>query len=340
MLMPVDTLLHVVGGNAFDLNAKRVLFLNAVYSPSLSVMDSCDLTVQQYFKPYYNTLNESGYTVYSDIPQGNGDYDVVCILVPKSMVEARYLIARGVSLLKSGGQIVCAANNKAGGSRLKKMLQDFGVQDLHDESKNKARAVWGNVPDYHVENINAAINAGEEQDVMAGDFVSQAGVFGWNRVDKGSEILTRYLPDNLKGNGADFGCGYGYLSQFLLSKYPKIRKLHCVDADYRSVELCRKNLINFNQNKEFIWQDLTRRCNELNNLNFIVMNPPFHEGKKTDTSIGHKFIETAHESLSRGGCLWMVANSHLAYENVLESNFSDVKKVHEGQGFKVMSARK
>lgn len=340
MLMPVDTLSHVIGGGAFDVNGKRVLFLNAAYSPSLSVLDSCDLTVQQYFKPYENTLKESGYAVYSDIPSGNGEYDLVCILVPKSMVEARYLIAKGIRLLRHGGQIICAANNKAGGTRLKKMLQNFGVQDLHDESKNKARAVWGSVINCHVDDVKLAIDEGEEKNVMGGDFVSQAGVFGWDRVDKGSEILTRYLPSDLKGSGADFGCGYGYLSKFLLSQYPKIKKLHCVDADYRAVELCRKNLINFNHDTSFIWHDLTRRCDGLKNLNFIVMNPPFHEGKKTDISIGHKFIDTAYQSLSKGGRLWMVANSHLAYENVLASNFSDVNKVCEGQGFKVISARK
>ncbi len=339
-MMPIETLLRPFGGGAIEINGKNILFLNAVYSPSLSVFDSCNITLQQYFKPYENSLNDAGYTVISPMPSDDIDYNVVCVLVPKSMIEARYMIAKGISSLKAGGELVCAASNKAGGSRLRKTMQDFGMQDLHEESKNKARVVWGSVQNYNNDSVKEAIENGEEQDVMNGDFVSQPGVFGWDRVDNGSEILTRFLPDDLRGSVADFGCGYGYLSKFLLSKYPKIKKLYCIDADYRSVELCKKNLSSFNTDRSFMWDDLTLNRGSITNLNFIVMNPPFHEGKKTDISIGHKFIDTACQSLSKGGRLFMVANSHLAYENILDAKFSEVSKIHESQGFKVITARK
>ncbi len=338
--MPTDTLLRPLRGDAIEINGKNILLLNAVYSPSMSVFDSCNVTLQQYFKPYESSLNDAGYPVISTMPSDDSNYDVVCVLVPKSMIEARYLIAKGISFLKTGGELVCAASNKAGGSRLRKTMQSFGMQDLHEESKNKARVVWGSVQSYNDDSVKEAIKNGKEQDVMNGDFVSQPGVFGWDRVDKGSEILTRCLPDDLRGVGADFGCGYGYLSRFLLSTYPKIKKLYCIDADYRSVELCKKNLSSFNTDRSFMWDDLTLNRGSITNLNFIVMNPPFHEGKKTDISIGHKFIDTACQSLSKGGRLFMVANSHLAYENILAANFSEVSKVHESHGFKVITARK
>jgi len=70
------------------------------------------------------------------------------------------------------------------------------------------------------------------------------------------------------------------------------------------------------------------------------MNPPFHEGKASDQSIGQNFIKTAANSLKSGGALWMVANSQLAYESHLNNLFSEVKKTFEGQGFKVFHAVK
>ncbi|PCI54990.1 MAG: hypothetical protein COB36_09060 [Alphaproteobacteria bacterium] len=340
MSLALNTLLHQIQSGSFGLDGRRIVFLNAMFHSDLSVLRERDLTVQQHFKPYENALVGAGFTVQPDIPCDDGAYDAVCLLVPKNMVEARYFLARGIRLLRRGGVLICAAENKAGGTRLKKMMHSFGVQDLCDDARNKARAVWGIVHDVQEDELEKALNAGGVQDILDGKFTSQAGVFGWDRVDKGSELLTQYLPLDLKGRGADFGCGYGYLSEFLLSNCPKIKQLSCLDADYRAVELCRKNLAQFNQDTQFMWCDLTQRDGGLKNLDFVVMNPPFHDGKNTDLSIGKNFIETAHQSLRRGGRLWMVANNHLSYEHVLNHMFLKCDKVYEGQGFKILVALK
>ena len=340
MSLALNTLLHQIKSGSFRLDGGRVVFLNAMFHSDLSVMRDSDLTIQQHFKPYENALVKAGFTVQPDIPCDDGAYDVVCLLVPKNMVEARYFLARGLRLLRRGGVLLCAADNKAGGTRLKKMMHNFGVQDLCDDARNKARAVWGIVNDAREDEIEKALSAGVEQEILDGAFLSQAGVFGWDKIDKGSEILTQHLPLDLKGRGADFGCGYGYLSEFLLSNCPKIKHISCIDADYRAVELCRKNLAKFNQEKQLMWRDLTQRNGGLERLDFVVMNPPFHDGKKSDLSIGQSFIEVAHQSLRRGGRLWMVANNHLSYEHVLNHTFSVCDKVYEGRGFKILAALK
>ncbi|PCJ98150.1 MAG: hypothetical protein COA45_08335 [Zetaproteobacteria bacterium] len=340
MSLVLGTLLHQIKNGSISIDGGRIVFLNAVFHADLSTLCADELILQQHFKPYENTLVKAGFSVCSDIPCDDGSYDVVCILTPKNMVEACYFIAKGMRLLRCGGVLICAADNKAGGSRLKKMMHGFGVQDLQDDARNKARAVWGIVDDAQIDEIETALSAGAEQDILDGKFISQAGVFGWDRADKGSEILTQHLPQNLKGRGADFGCGYGYLSEFLLSNRVKIKHLTCVDADYRALRLCQKNLKGFQCDKNFMWHDLTQQDGALKNLDFIVMNPPFHEGKKTDLSLGQGFIETAFHSLRRGGRLWMVANNHLAYENGLNKVFGEFSKEYEGQGFKILSARK
>ncbi len=338
--MAVDTLLHVVRNGAFGFDGRRVAFVNARFHPDLSVVGAVDFVVQQYFKPLEAMLGQSGFDVRADFPEDAGSYDFVLLLLPKNMVEARYMMARGAGLLRSGGVLICAADNKAGGTRLKGMMQDYGFSDLQSEARNKARCVWGVAQDLNEEICAKAVQGGAPQEILGGYFVSQAGVFGWDKIDKGSEILAAHLPKDLKGKGADFGCGYGYLSHFLLSQCRKIKRLSCVDADYRAVELCRDNLSEFTCETAFLWRDLSKPLDDLRNLDFVVMNPPFHEGKAAHIALGQDFIETAHASLRRGGRLWMVANNHLPYEDVLERVFFTCEKVYEGQGFKVFCAVK
>ena len=89
---------------------------------------------------------------------------------------------------------------------------------------------------------------------------------------------------------------------------------------------------------EFAWEDLTTANAARRSLDFIVMNPPFHEGKLSKSALGLQFIETAAQSLKTGGQLWMVANAHLPYEEALQKNFKSCRKIFEGEGFKVLQA--
>ena len=91
---------------------------------------------------------------------------------------------------------------------------------------------------------------------------------------------------------------------------------------------------------EYQWNDLTCKPDIKQLLDFVVMNPPFHSGKKTDSDIGLKFIENAAACLKKNGTLYMVANAHLPYEKLLEKLFFSVEKMTEEQGFKIYKAIK
>lgn len=263
------------------------------------------------------------------------------VLVPKNAAESLYAIAQALAALKPGGVIVCAGDNKAGGARLKKNLQLFGLKNIREESKNKARVAWAVKDSLKQDEIEVALAAGSMQFVLNESFVSMPGIFGWDKIDKGSEILVQHLPDDLKGAGADFGCGYGFLSSHVLRDAPGISVFSCIDADFRALRAVQENIktLGFSPVK-FLWEDLTAPVSGLAGLDFVVMNPPFHEGKGTDVSIGLAFIKTARESLRHGGVLWMVANSSLPYEAALDELFEKTEKPFEGGGFKIFRAEK
>ncbi len=322
----------------------RILIVNSVYS--LEVHDlannyECDFV--QYFRPYADGLSQVNEHVYKCIDDVRGEYDAIFIQMPKNKIESQFLLANSIELLSVEGVLICCAHNKAGGTRLTKMLKEFGGQDVDNLSMNKCRSAWAVGFDNSGQVIrDGALVAGGRQAVCDGDYLSQAGIYGWDKIDAGSKILLAHAPEKISSRRvADFGCGYGFLSRYLIQHLSAPYKLYAIDADARAVSLCLENIAAPEGGMiEPLWSDIVSGSDLPKNLDLIFMNPPFHEGKKSDATIGQAFIMRAAQSLRAKGVLYMVANVHLPYERDLSKHFAKVEKLHEGQGFKVFKAVK
>ncbi len=308
-------------------------FLNA--HPDESLHNLHNPAMQQFFRPVADRLELAGYQCVP-LVEGEAACDAVFVLAPKQKLEAQGMLAAAYVLLKEGGLLVCAGANHAGGNRLPGMIRQLGLcaQSL---SKHKARVVWA----YKSGNADIAgqwLDDASLQPVLEGAYQSCPGIFGWNKIDAGSALLAEFLPGDLTGGGADFGCGYGYLSLAVMEKNEGIEKLCCIDADYRALEACKVNLGTGGPEKEYLWADLSKPLMEAGPFDWIVMNPPFHLEKATDPQLGQGLIGTAAQSLRKGGVLWMVANTHLPYEGSLSTHFTSHEKVQESGGFKIYRA--
>lgn len=324
-----DTLFYPFTQGMLRIADGPVLFLNARNHGFVETFK--DAVLQQSFKSFAQTLEEAGHKTFP-VFEGQGHFMTALVLLPKNSTEADYTVAAALQSLAPGGLLVCAAGNKAGGTRLRKIFQAFGVSGHGEASKNHARVAWGTKNEINTGMVDKALAAGRLQ--KAGDFFSRPGLFSWDRVDVGSEILARHLPEGLAGLGGDFGCGYGYLARRVLQKNAGIKTLFCLDVDWRAVEACRKNLEGYS-NVDYQWVDLTKSAAMICALDFVVMNPPFHEEKITDSGIGCTFVKTAAASLRGGGRLWMVANARLPYEDALRTHFTGATKIFEGSGYKI-----
>ena len=330
----LDTLFSPVEAGVVVLSASHeALFLNAQYHPALS-STSAKVTCVQYFKPYADVLNARGFAVVQSVPQQK--YDVVFVAVSKNQIQNMHDIALAFSYLKPGGLCITAGDNKAGGNRLKKIYAALGVMSAASDSMKKCKVVWATLDGFDHNAVQSAITTGQPRDMDHG-FHTWPGIYGWDKIDKGSTLLLEHLPDSLKGQGADFGCGYGYLSRHV-ANIDAVDSLICADADWRALEVCKKNMQAFSNKLTIEWCDLTQAGYK--GLDFIVMNPPFHEGQTSDPAIGNGFIQNAAKSLKPKGMLYMVANTHLPYEPVLKSEFRSIEKLFEGQGFKIYAAQK
>lgn len=262
-----------------------------------------------------------------------GSIDAVMVYAPPGVLERRYALALALRALKPGGRLDVLAPKDKGGSRLKKELAAFGVEVGESARAHHRRCVVIR-PD-SVPGLDEAIEAGAPRLVSGLDAWSQPGVFAWDRVDAGTMALARTLPP-LKGAGIDLGCGYGALATVVLGS-PAVTSLRLVDLDRRAVEAARKNVAD--PRASFEWADV-RTLADGGELNFVVSNPPFHDGGAEDKRLGQAFIRKAAGLLKKGGVLWLVANRHLPYEAELKDAFKRVEMVADAGGYKVFEAVK
>jgi 16S rRNA (guanine1207-N2)-methyltransferase len=118
---------------------------------------------------------------------------------------------------------------------------------------------------------------------------------------------------------------------------PGVTALRLIDIDRRAVAAAQQNIED--ARASFDWADV-RTIEAAGDLNFVVSNPPFHDGGSEDRRLGQAFIRKAAEMLKKGGVLWLVANRHLPYEAELDAAFKRVRMVADQGGYKIFEAVK
>jgi 16S rRNA (guanine1207-N2)-methyltransferase len=267
-----------------------------------------------------------------DVP--GGALKGVVVLAPAGRLERQYVLAQGLRALATAAAMTVLAPKDKGGMRLRKELEALGCE-VRETSKSHHRICTLARPEVCA-GVEAAIVAGGPQIVPAHELWSQPGVFSWDRVDPGTALLIEKLRE-LKGRGADLGCGFGVLARHVL-RSSRVSELVLVDIDRRAIAASRRNVED--PRAQFLWADVRREDQLPTELDFIVMNPPFHDGGAEDRALGQAFIRRAAGLMRKDGVLWMTANRHLPYEEALEEGFSSVALHADRGGYKVYEARK
>jgi 16S rRNA (guanine1207-N2)-methyltransferase len=254
------------------------------------------------------------------------------MLAPPGTGERLYAMAQALRALPLGAPLTVLAPKDKGGSRLRKELEAFGCQ-VYESAKRHHRICQTARPEV-VAGLDETLAKYGPRLSETLSLWTQPGVFSWDRIDPGSALLVQHLPP-LAGRGADLGCGVGFLARAVLAS-PAVEHLALIDIDRRAIEAVRRNIVD--PRAEIAWADV--RTAELGELNFVVMNPPFHDGGTEDRALGLAFIRKAAGTLRKGGTCWLVANRHLPYETELGQVFTRSTLKAEAGGFKVYEARK
>ena len=267
-----------------------------------------------------------------DLPENS--LDTATVFAPPGTIERRYVLAQMLRVLGPRGRMVALAPKDRGGTRLAKELTTFGCA-ASDQPRRHHRICTAERPQEPA-GLAEAIDEGGPRHVDNLALCTQPGIFSWDRLDPGTALLLATLP-GLKGRGADFGCGLGILSRAILSS-EAVTALTLLEIDRRAVEMARRNVAD--PRATILWADIRARDAVPGNLDFVVTNPPFHEGGAEDQSVGRAFITRAAETLRPGGALWLVANAHLPYEPTLRETFRSVTVAAQGSGYRVYEARR
>ena len=166
-------------------------------------------------------------------------------------------------------------------------------------------------------------------------FQTDAGVFSKGEVDTGTRLLLEALPEEMKGDVLDLGCGWGVIGISIARKWPETR-VTMADVNTRALDLSRENAKRNRVEVTCIESDGMAAV-EGQTFDAVVTNPPIRAGKQ----VIYKMFADAAKSLNPGGALYLVIRKQQGAESCmkyLQTLYDSVEKLDKSAGFWVLKA--
>jgi 16S rRNA (guanine1207-N2)-methyltransferase len=280
-----------------------------------------------------------------------GTFDLVVVGISRCYEQNLLFFRLASQLIRTGGVVCVAGPNPWGVRRLEKEFSRYwdGVESL---SKFHGRFFWSNSPRADAGAVQVQwVNESSDRVLEPGGMITSPGNFSWKGFDKGSELLIRTLIEggyleHISGAGADLGGGYGLLTKSILN-CGNFESLVLLESDRWALNNAERNIQD--ARVRYLWCDIgmlgghwdVRREGVDQNLQWVIMNPPFHKiSGEVSLELGLSFFRVAHSLLCKGGRLFWVANSHLPYLSEVKGRFKEVAVVGRDAHFLVGYAEK
>ena len=166
-------------------------------------------------------------------------------------------------------------------------------------------------------------------------FQTDAGVFSRGEVDTGTRLLLESLPEQMKGEILDLGCGWGAIGISIAKNWPETR-VTMADVNTRALELSRENA---KRNRaEVICAESDGMAAFAGKMfDAVVTNPPIRAGKQ----VIYRMFADAAEHLTPDGALYLVIRKQQGAESCirfLQTLYACVEKLDRSGGFWVLKA--
>lgn len=168
---------------------------------------------------------------------------------------------------------------------------------------------------------------------------SGAGVFGEDRIDRGSALLLEALAAVECGTDVvDLGCGTGTLGRAAAARDPSAAVLFC-DESHLAVAAARASFraAGLSNPARFVAQDVLVAEADAS-ADLVLCNPPFHQGQVITRRVAAQMFLESARVLRPGGRLLVVGNRHLRYHERLPRHFRSVEVARASPKFVVLEA--
>lgn len=331
MSHPDRLALAVQTGGLLLPDAGRVVVLRAEPGAFLDLVPPARLACEQTFRPLHDAL------VAEDRPVAlrvEGEAAAVVVMVTRSRPETLGNVTRGLAMLPPGGLLVLSGAKADGVDGVARLVAAVAPPE-GTYVKAHGRVVWLRRPDA-LPDVVAAWQAAAAPARNADGFLSAPGMFSPDHVDPGSRQLAPVLAGRLSGRVADLGAGWGWLAVAALAANPGLVELDLHEAEALALDAARTNVTD--PRARFHWTDVARLAGGGPACDWVIANPPFHQGRAAEPALGAAFITAAARILKPGGRFLMVANRQLPYEAPLTAAFRHWEKLEEHGGYKIFLA--
>ena len=164
-------------------------------------------------------------------------------------------------------------------------------------------------------------------------FITDAGVFSRDGLDRGTEVLLNALPP-LEGRVLDLGCGWGAVGVALGKRYPEL-DIVMTDINSRAVGLARRNLAENGVTATVVQGDGFDPVE--GQFDAIITNPPIRAGK----AVIYGLFDRARSFLKPGGALYLVIRKQQGAPSALKflkERYGEAEVIDRGSGFHVIRA--
>ena len=289
------------------------------------------------------SLTKRGFTVHAsdfDFNEFETDsFGAVFHRVSKQKALVHYIINRCAHLLSDGGQLhLTGFKNEGTKTYIDKASKYLGgAKNTNKLAKSVYSAVITKV------NIGAPLDDSDYATLRQAinfngtEFVSKPGVYGWQKVDKGSALLVEQLQllmnnfNKPEFKVLDLGCGYGFIS--VMANKMANMNITATDNNLTATAACGANFAVHNIAGEVIVAD----CGDgiRGKYDFVLCNPPFHSGFDVNSELTESFLKASAKVLRPRGSALFVVNEFIPLAKKASNIFEQCEELISKHGFKV-----
>ena len=262
----------------------------------------------------------------------------VALRIAKEKALVHYLINRALEVLPAGGELFLSGYKNEGiKTYLEKAAARAGgaIHTERDDGALRGVVVRGAelgapLPDQDYASLRPV--AFDAQLTLW----SRPGIFGWQKLDAGSELLVEHLAavwPEAPARVLDLGCGYGYLTVQAARRWPRAEFV-ATDNNVAAVAACARNIEQENIRGAAVADDCAGALRDP--FDAILCNPPFHQGFDVEGELTQRFLRATQRLLRRGGRALFVVNQFIGLERKAAELFGAVDVVARNRSFKLV----